>query len=935
MTGDLRVLADNRDALLLAEVAAWLHDMGKCADSFLKSGGIGFDATTCKDKPRVNPHKAIYSPDDLKSLPYWNSLSKDRGQCSRLEEASHNTALWRTLAQLNIDVNKLDEKVQINVLGYKSTIRELILWGRPLVSDKFSNFRNILKDAAELAAYLGRSHQASHIEKEEEGEGQNGDIFISSPFGYEQNKLTVLNKRSENVLSAFLANNKDHNTIIQSLKNNFQLAAGDTRRPINEVTLWDWSGIVAALYKSALAGELLENKTPDPNDLRWRLLAIRFDSEQIWGTASKIPILLERKKWVTDGLDHVKELLEETYPLGNEVYRDENGSIFVVPDIQDLLKMRDSKKNKTLEEMISEALGYKGEVVVTPANGKPWWGQDPKRRPNKDKIPPIGQILSEKPHSPPDAIALKQWWDAAHGNPEVCTISWLRPQGPTKKGFNRKASDHWAEKVTGRAEEWLRNRHDTTIWMDEATDTNGRICLITGKLDISDWLKPDGHIKTLLVKPPDASNKEEPKTPSFARIRRVWTTTKTFWDDVTRDLHESIGPATHRLKITGNNSGKPLTKFSAYEAELDGVRFSIFYAGDDEYIIIDNLQRLAEKMDVTVERLKAHIAGKTKIYDSEGKNREKPIGHLEAPQLEPEATSYLPAIPILSEPSIFMAIVPADKALNVANHIKEKYEKEMGKVRNRLPLTLGLVFARSHTPLAALMDAGRRMLQQSHEEEDWTLHTDADDCGAECILNFTNRQKWHIPVKMGDGTTDDIWYPYFYVNGVPTGRSTAFKGSNGWLVHVKELKENDTVKICPSRFDFEFLDSASRRFEISYDQETEKRRDPLKSERPYLLEELEHFQSLWEILSEKLARTQIKNMIGLIETKREEWSPEKGDGDIFRRFIYDVLHNANWKDGIPSEIGGLEDAAVSGKLKDIVELYMDIIKDRDEQEEFK
>ena len=76
-------------------------------------------------------------------------------------------------------------------------------------------------------------------------------------------------------------------------------------------------------------------------------------------------------------------------------------------------------------------------------------------------------------------------------------------------------------------------------------------------------------------------------------------------------------------------------------------------------------------------------------------------------------------------------------------------------------------------------------------------------------------------------------------------------------------------------------------------------------------------------------------MIGLIETKREEWSPEKGDGDIFRRFVHDVLHNVNWKDGIPSEIGELEDAAVSGKLKDIVELYMDIIKDRDEQEEFK
>jgi|GEM_PF-4474402 hypothetical protein len=33
----LKVLKDNRDALLLAEVAAWLHDMGKCADEHIRS----------------------------------------------------------------------------------------------------------------------------------------------------------------------------------------------------------------------------------------------------------------------------------------------------------------------------------------------------------------------------------------------------------------------------------------------------------------------------------------------------------------------------------------------------------------------------------------------------------------------------------------------------------------------------------------------------------------------------------------------------------------------------------------------------------------------------------------------------------------------------------------------------------------------------------
>lgn len=35
MSNDLNILAENR-ALLLAEVAAWLHDMGKCRDEHIQ-----------------------------------------------------------------------------------------------------------------------------------------------------------------------------------------------------------------------------------------------------------------------------------------------------------------------------------------------------------------------------------------------------------------------------------------------------------------------------------------------------------------------------------------------------------------------------------------------------------------------------------------------------------------------------------------------------------------------------------------------------------------------------------------------------------------------------------------------------------------------------------------------------------------------------------
>lgn len=961
MTPDLKILADNKGALLLCEVAAWLHDMGKCADSFLKVDGMGFNAR-CYRNPRVNPHKAVYNPEELQQLPYWYKLSEKLGKPSRKEEAEHDTALWKTLDELQIDKSGLELEIDITIEQdkWKSSIEELILWGRPLVSENFKTkgnikgFKEILNKGSYLAAYLGRSHKSSHIEKEEGGKDQKKDFFISSPFGYEYDTVTDLNDKLKDILGAFdKVINNDYNNLISTIKTNFKLAPGDTRRPINEVTLWDWSSIVAALYKAALAGALLGNKLV-LNDLKWRLLAIRFNSEKILENASMIPILLARKRWLTDGLDRVKTLLEKDYPLGNEVYRDENGSIFVVPDIGNLLKIKDSEKGRTLEELISESLGYDGEVVVTPTLSDEWWGQGSELQGN-DKIPPIAEILKEKPYSPPDPETVKKWWEEAisraqkegRNNPEICAISWTRPQGPTEKGFQRKASDYWAERVTGRAKEW-RGNLDKTIWIDEVADENGRICLLTGKFDISGWLRPDGHIKTLLVKPPNGNNPDDamPKTPSFARIRRIWETSRVFWEDVQKDFHKTIGSIGLRAKFNENflNGSKSLDSNNTYEAELDGKTFSIFYSKPDEFLIIENLQWLASKLGASsekltdfnscVEHVKKYLTDKViTIYYPEGGSKEKPIASFNISEVSSDSTSYLPAISILSDPGKFMAIVPANKAFNVAKYIKEKYEKEMGKVRNRLPLIFGMVFARSHTPLAALMDAGRRMLKISTEEETWILTENAQNNSIYSIIKFDNEITWQIPVKMGDGITDDVWYPYFYVGGDSLNCSTAFKGPKGWLVHVKKLRKGDKVKIAPSRFDFEFLDTSSCRFEISY--EKGKRQDTTKSERPYFLEEIDDFIRLWDTLSGRLARSQIKNVIGLIETKREEWLPEKGN-EVFEKFVHDILHNANWRDGAPTNIEELKKAAISGKLRDIVELNMDILKvrnkDKKEQE---
>lgn len=242
-----------------------------------------------------------------------------------------------------------------------------------------------------------------------------------------------------------------------------------------------------------------------------------------------------------------------------------------------------------------------------------------------------------------------------------------------------------------------------------------------------------------------------------------------------------------------------------------------------------------------------------------------------------------------------MAIVPANKAMDIVKNINKKYEIEMDKVRNRLPLNIGLTFARSHTPIMALMESGWKMINASLKEEIRILNADSEKCDDKYILNFENGITWRVQGKMGDGITEDVWYPYFYVDGNPNDRNMVFKGPKGWLVHVSELKKGDAVKITPSSFDFEFLDSASRRFEISYD-ETGKRRDNTKSNRPYLIDKFDDFERIWKEMTNNLAATQIKNVIGLIETKREEWNVSRDD-ETFKQFVNDVLRNANWKHG--------------------------------------
>jgi hypothetical protein len=489
-------------------------------------------------------------------------------------------------------------------------------------------------------------------------------------------------------------------------------------------------------------------------------------------------------------------------------------------------------------------------------------------------------------------------------------------------------------------------------------DVNGRIALIVGRFDLDHWI--DGTMVRSLAIGTDQNGNWLAKPPTFARIQRVWRTTAEFWESVQSETIQQLKDDRRRLCLWLN--GQPdLGHYHTYELNLGLTTLSVVWVpprdGQEWYLIsADNLQYVAKQLGAE-ESIYKHAASSCIFVEDViqrelvQKNREPELQNPESlpsergknllkgyrlKSTDHQDVAYSTAIPILAEPRTFMALVPADRALEVVKAIKSKYEREMGKVRNRLPLTLGVVYFGRRIPLAAALDAGRRMLQRPAIEVMCKVKnveppncTDQNWPRERRITLELNEQEitLSVPTVMGDGQTHDVWYPYWRVEGRPTNRTRWFIGpdSEHW-VHICDLEPGDQVSFLPSTFDYEFLDTTTRRFEVSYDASGQ-RRSQDRRQRPYLLEELDKLEKAWKDISH-LSKSQIHAVIAAMETKRHVWEKPVGAGalalpdqDVFRQFVRDTLRES----GVWSE--PLERAALNGMLRDALEIHLEIMKE--------
>ncbi len=220
-----------------------------------------------------------------------------------------------------------------------------------------------------------------------------------------------------------------------------------------------------------------------------------------------------------------------------------------------------------------------------------------------------------------------------------------------------------------------------------------------------------------------------------------------------------------RIKITNRS----------YQVKI-GEKVLDFFAIDDgsRLISISNLQLIGNSFDKIKEKLNEHL----KVWD-EKDNRWQSLKINKCELANVEYLDYNPWIDIYSYPEQFMILIPARDSSEIASRVIESYEEQFSKVRDRLPLHLGLVFFPRKAPLYAALDAGKRILDRfsagdnrDKRDQKATVKSVNVNKNRTVSLNlrleeekFRGKElKWLIDCGTGDPGEEDRWYPYVRVD---------------------------------------------------------------------------------------------------------------------------------------------------------------------------
>lgn len=315
-------------------------------------------------------------------------------------------------------------------------------------------------------------------------------------------KIDSINKKPEHFLYEDWKEIREF--VFLEIKNWYSHHLSDSRYPANDVTLWEQAYMTSSLFKATSAAIILEpgkyKKYLDkPRTIKWSILGIQYDKLGLAEKALKTHYIGWYREASQKADERIKEIIETEYALGNEVYRDETGIYFVVPENIGAQSIDSSSKsgsnhlldlNDDLNEIKKKIVEvfqdiFQNEIYPAILVTKPTRG-----------IMNLTYLLEKskenflKPIYPEKFAEMCVSAQAVQGKKVkyqgLCQVCSLKLGQKSDKGLIlcRDCEAREGKKF----KEWVEASNGETIWLGELQDSNGRIALLTIKFELAEWL---------------------------------------------------------------------------------------------------------------------------------------------------------------------------------------------------------------------------------------------------------------------------------------------------------------------------------------------------------------------------------------------------------------------------------------------------------------
>lgn len=359
------------------------------------------------------------------------------------------------------------------------------------------------------------------------------------------------------------------------------------------------------------------------------------------------------------------------------------------------------------------------------------------------------------------------------------------------------------------------------------------------------------------------------KNPSPARLRRIWETTEGFFEGINL-IDNKVIPDKERCRrlVWKNQDDIPDGEYQDGE--------SLFWAKGGTVYLITPQNKIPD----------GKKGFKLKPYEKTDSEASFHLSRNNAIQQK-----YKPYFSIIDPtPISWQFVIPVEYIPNLIENISFLYNKNFTWVYGKLPLHIGIVIQDYKKPLYLGVKALRKIRRDNVNYIDLRRKIEGKK-----LQNTLKR----IKVEEEEKRNHSCDYYSLYESASDKGIYQFYIRPGGnepqWLWPLSMMDETEQIYYYPNTFDFEFLDTNTRRNEIFY--KKGQRQLPYKRNRPYTLEEANKIMQFGQIFvpnpqKNPVSVSLLHNFITQLYSKYESWNIEKGENiDSMKTFFVSLLIN--------------------------------------------